>query len=224
VADPTPAQPSPTTVTINVPGEGQGCNSPKGATTGTTLVAGVPTAVPIVITPPCIFAPNGMTNALVLDSKNVPHFASGFLYTDIIVNNQFKTPFKRLPLNIVGEFEDNLDAIAHPLGNPDAVTGVVPVLSQFGKQALAYSIDVSVGQTLHKGDFQVGYAWLRQEQDSAIASFVESDQRAPTNILQNRVYALYRLNPNTVAQFTFWRGRTLNPLLQNASTRQGRPT
>src|SRR5882724_6648716 len=61
VADPTPAQPSPTTVTINVPGEGPGCQSPKGATTGSA--AGL--AVPIVITPPCIFAPNGMTNALV---------------------------------------------------------------------------------------------------------------------------------------------------------------
>jgi hypothetical protein len=212
VADPTPAQPSPTTVTINLPGEGQGCQSPKGATTGSD--AGV--AVPIVITPPCIFSPNGMTNALVVDSKNIPHFASGFLYTDFIINNQFKTPFKRLPLNIVGEFEDNVDAIAHPLGNPDAVTGIAPVLTQFGKQGLAYSIDVSLGQTLHKGDFQVGYAWLRQEQDSAIASFVESDQRAPTNILQNRIYALYRLNPNTVAQFTFWRGRTLNAALQNA--------
>src|SRR5882672_3286206 len=59
VADPAPAQPSPTTVTINVPGEGPGCQSPKGATTGSA--AGL--AVPIVITPPCIFAPNGMTNA-----------------------------------------------------------------------------------------------------------------------------------------------------------------
>src|SRR5882724_10306004 len=212
VADPTPAQPSPTTVTINVPGEGPGCQSPKGATTGSA--AGL--AVPIVITPPCIFAPNGMTNALVVDSKNIPHFASGFLYADFIINNQFKTPFKRLPLNVVGEFEDNLDAIAHPLGNPNSTTGVVPVLSQFGKQALAYSLDVSVGQTLHKGDIQVGYAWLRQEQDSAIASFVESDQRAPTNILQHRFYALYRLNPNTTAGFTFWRGRTLNTALQNA--------
>jgi len=57
---------------------------------------------------------------------------------------------------------------------------------------------------------------LRQEQDSAIASFVESDQRAPTNILQHRFYALYRLNPNTTAGFTFWRGRTLNTALQNA--------
>jgi len=211
----TPPITTPVTITINVPGEGQGCNSPKGATVGTTGGA-TPTATTIVITPPCIFAPNGMTNALVLDSKNIPHFASGFLYADFILNNQFKTPFKRLPLNVVAEYEDNLDAIAHPLGNPDAVTGVVPVLTNIGKQARAYSLDVSVGQTLHKGDFQVGYAWLRQEQDSAIASFVESDQRAPTNILQHRFYALYRLNPNTTAGFTFWHGRTLNTALQNA--------
>jgi len=211
----TPPTTTPVTITINVPGEGQGCASPKAATVGTTGGA-TPTATSVVITPPCIFSPNGMTNALVLDSKNVPHFASGFLYADFIINNQFKTPFKRLPLNVVGEFEDNLDAIAHPLGNPNSTTGVVPVLSQFGKQALAYSLDVSVGQTLHKGDIQVGYAWLRQEQDSAIASFVESDQRAPTNILQHRFYALYRLNPNTTAGFTFWRGRTLNTALQNA--------
>jgi hypothetical protein len=216
VADPAPAQPSPTTVTINVPGEGQGCQTPKGAATGSATVGGLPVAVPIVITPPCIFSPNGMTNALLVDSKGIPHFASGFLYADFIINNQFKTPFKRLPLNVVGEFEDNLDAIAHPLGNPDAVTGIAPVLTQFGKQALAYSLDVSVGQTLHKGDIQVGYAWLRQEQDSAIASFIESDQRAPTNILQHRFYALYRLNPNTTAGFTFWHGRTLNTALQNA--------
>jgi hypothetical protein len=206
---------TPVTVNINVPGEGQGCQSPKGATIGTTGGA-TPTATTIVITPPCIFSPNGMTNALVLDSKNVPHFASGFLYADFIINNQFKTPFKRLPLNVVGEYEDNLDAIAHPLGNPDSKTGIVPILTNLGKQGRAYSVDVSVGQTLHKGDVQVGYAWLRQEQDSAISSFVESDQRAPTNILQHRFYALYRLNPNTTAGFTFWRGRTLNTLLQNA--------
>ena len=220
VADPTPAQPSPTTVTINVPGEGPGCQSPKGATTGSA--AGL--AVPIVITPPCIFAPNGMTNALVVDSKNIPHFASGFLYADFIINNQFKTPFKRLPLNVVGEFEDNLDAIAHPLGNPDSTTGIAPELTNLGKQALAYSLDVSVGQTLHKGDFQIGYAYLRQEQDSAIASFVESDQRAPTNILQHRFYALYRLNANTTAGFTFWRGRALNTSLQNAIFQNRTPT
>jgi len=125
---------------------------------------------------------------------------------------------------VVGEFEDNLDAIAHPLGNPDSTTGIAPELTNLGKQALAYSLDVSVGQTLHKGDFQIGYAYLRQEQDSAIASFVESDQRAPTNILQHRFYALYRLNANTTAGFTFWRGRALNTSLQNAIFQNRTPT
>ena len=206
---------TPVTVNINVPGEGQGCQSPKGATVGTTGGA-TPTATTIVITPPCIFAPNLMTNSLVLDSKNVPHFASGFLYADFILNNQFKTPFKRLPLNVLAEYENNLDAVAHPQSNPDATTGLTKVFTALGKQSHAYYLDVSVGQTAHKGDIQVGYAWLRQEQDSAIASFVESDQRAPTNILQHRFYALYRLNPNTTAGFTFWRGRTLNTALQNA--------
>lgn len=228
VPQPPPGSPqtTPVTITINTPGEGQGCASPKGATIGTTGGA-TPTAVPIVITPNCIFAPNGMTNSLVLDSKNVPHFASGYLYADFIINNQFKTPFKRLPLNVVAEYENNLDAVAHPQSNPDPVTGVPLVFTNLGKQSKAYMLDVSVGQTAHKGDFQVGYAWLRQEQDSAIASFVESDQRAPTNILQHRFYALYRLNPNTTAGFTFWRGRTLNTALQNAvfpgSVKAGQP-
>ena len=216
---------TPTTVTINLPGEGQGCQSPAGAATGTTIVndpvTGLPTnvAVKIVQSPPCIFSPNGMTNGLVLDSKNVPHFASGFLYADFILNNQFKTPWKRFPLNVVAEYENNLDAAAHPLSNPNSTTGVVTTFTSLGKQSHAYYADISLGSPqagMKKGDITVGYAWLRQEQDSAIASFVESDQRAPTNILQHRFYALYKLNPNTVAAYTFWRGRTLNTALQNS--------
>ena len=228
--DPTPLQPTPTTVVINLPGEGQGCAG-KGLLDPPIL--GATKAPSLLITAPCIFAPNGMTNAVTVTANakqagiGTAHFASGFLYADFILSNQFKTPFKRLPLNVVAEYEDNLDAIKHPLGPQDPATGISPVLSNLGSQSHAYLFDVSVGQTAHKGDFQVGYAWLRQEQDSAIASFVESDQRAPTNILQHRFYALYRLNPNTTAGFTFWRGRTLNTALQNAvfpgSVKAGQP-
>jgi hypothetical protein len=114
------------------------------------------------------------------------------------------------------EYENNLDAVAHPYsGTLDAKNQLVQRLD-LGSQGKAYGFDVSLGQTKNKGDFQIGYAYLRQEQDSAIASFVESDQRAPTNILQHRFYALYKMNPNTVASFTFWRGRTLNTALENA--------
>jgi len=178
---------------FNVPGEGQGCakalNSPAFA--------------------PCVFAPNGMTNATFVDAKGNLHFYSGYNYADFILNNQFQTGIKRLPVNLLLELEDNLDAEDHPL---DAKGKVLPGL---GSQNKEYGLDVSVGQVKSKGDVQVGYAWYRQEQDSVIASFAESDQRAPSNILQNKIYGQWKLRPNTTAGFTWWRGRALNTYLEN---------
>jgi hypothetical protein len=177
-----------------VPGEGPGCAKLLG---GTSFA-------------PCAFAPNGMTNGTLIDSKGNAHFYSGFNYADFILNNQFKMGIDRLPLNLLLEFEDNLDAENHPL---DSKGKIIPSL---GSQNKEYGVDVSVGQLKNKNDIQIGYAWLRQEQDSVIASFAESDQRAPTNILQNRVYGLWKVRANTVAGVTWWHGRTLNTNLENA--------
>ena len=192
---PTPTGgPTPPPITgIPVPGEGQGCA--KGT--------GLPSY------PPCVFAPNGMTNATYVDAKGVPHFYSGYNYADFIINNQFQTPLPRLPVNVLVEFLDNLDAEAHPLGTKGQV------LTNLGSQNKEYGFDANVGQLKNKNDFQIGYSWYREEQDAAIASFVESDQRAPTNILQNRFYALWKLRANTVAGFTWWHGRALNTYLEN---------
>jgi hypothetical protein len=184
--------PSPITG-IPVPGEGQGCA--KGLNFNSY--------------PPCVFAPNGMTNATYVDSKGAVHFYSGYNYADFILNNQIQTGFKRLPVNLLLEFLDNLDAEAHPLDTKGRV------LTNLGSQNKEYGFDASVGQTKNKNDIQLGYAWYREEQDAAIASFVESDQRAPTNILQNRIYALWKLRANTLASFTWWRGRALNTYLEN---------
>jgi Putative porin len=192
---PTPAggtAPAPITG-IPVPGEGQGCAK------GTGLPA----------YPPCVFAPNGMTNATYVDAKGVPHFYSGYNYADFILPNQIQTGFSRLPINILLEFLDNLDAENHPLNTKGQV------IRTLGSQNKEYGFDASVGQTKNKNDIQVGYAWYREEQDAAIASFVESDQRAPTNILQNRFYALWKLRANTLASFTWWHGRVLNTYLEN---------
>jgi TolA-binding protein len=178
---------------IPIPGEGQGCakgfNAPS--------------------YPPCEFAPNGMTNATYVDSKGVPHFYSGYNYADFILNNQIQDGISRLPINLLLEFLDNLDAETHPLGSKGQV------LSNLGSQNKEYGFDFSLGQTKNKNDLQFGYSWYREEQDAAIASFVESDQRAPTNILQNRIYALWKLRANTLASFTWWRGRTLDTYLEN---------
>jgi len=156
-----------------------------------------------------VFAPNGMTNATYLDAKGVPHFYSGYNYADFILPNQIQTGLPRLPVNILLEFLDNLDAESHPLGTKGQV------LTHLGSQNKEYGFDASVGQVKNKNDIQVGYAWFREEQDAAIASFVESDQRAPTNVLQNRFYALWKLRANTVASFTWWHGRALNTYLEN---------
>jgi hypothetical protein len=184
--------PSPITG-IPVPGEGQGCA--KG--------------VSFTSFPPCVFAPNGMTNATYVDATGVAHFYSGYNYADFILNNQIQTGLTRLPVNLLLEFLDNLDAEAHPLNTKGAVIRTV------GSQNKEYGFDFSVGQVKNKNDIQLGYAWSREEQDAAIASFVESDQRAPTNILQNRIYALWKLRANTLASFTWWHGRALNTNLEN---------
>ena len=201
-----------TTYTINVPapGEGPGCATIKGGSpfpqaASSTLVGG------------CAFAANGMTNSTYLDANGNAHFLSGFLYADLILNNQFKTGLARFPINVLLEFENNLNAAAHPYDY--TATGVQSTSTpnaSLGKQSKAYMFDFSVGQQKKKHDFQVGYAFEREEQDAVIASWGESDQRAPPNVLQHRIYALWRVAPNTTAGFTWWHGRTLDPYLENA--------
>ena len=179
------------------PGEGPGCASGSPATGG------------------CFFGPNGITNSTYLDPGGTPHFYSQFLYADFILNNTIKTGWARLPLNIIGEYEDNLDAKAHPLDSTGAVA------TNLGSQSHAYLVDASLGQTKNRNDIQFGYAWLRQEQDSVIASFNESDQRAPTNVLQHRIYGLWKVRSNVTAGYTLWLGRTLNSNLQHAALGPG---
>jgi len=178
---------------IPIPGEGQGCAK------GLNFPA----------FPPCVFAPNGMTNATYVDSKGIPHFYSEFSYVDFIWNNQIQEGISRLPINLLVEFLDNPDAAAHPLDTKGHV------ITSLGSQNKEYGFDFSLGQTRNKNDVQFGYSWYREEQDAAIASFVESDQRAPTNILQNRFYALWKVRANALASFTWWHGRALNTFLEN---------
>jgi hypothetical protein len=165
-----------------------------------------------------------MNNATFVDAAGHLHFLSGFLYADLILNNQFKTPWSRLPVNLLLEYENNLNASAHPFDF--TVKGLVPdpgaaTRKDLGSQSHVYLADISIGQQKNRGDIQVGYAFLRHEQDATITAFNESDQRAPSNILQHRFYALWRIRQNTTAAFTWWHGRTLDPFLQNATLASG---
>ncbi len=179
---------------VQSPGEGPGC------ATG----SGFPT------TAPCVYGPQGFTNATFTDGAGKLHFLSGFLYADFILNNQIRTGWSRFPVNLTLEYENNLNAANHPLDSQGNV------LTDLGKQSHAYQVDFSLGQLKNRNDIQIGYAWYRQEQDSAISSFLESENRAPSNLLQNRISANWKMRSNTVASYNWWIGRTLNSNLQHA--------
>ena len=152
------------------------------------------------------FAPNGMTNCTVGVSPN-RRFCSGFFYADFIDNITVKTPWEKLPFVLLLEYQQNLNAAT------SLVTGT--------KQDKSYGFDVSLGQTKKKNDLQFGYGFWRQEQDAVIASFNESDQRSPTNVLQHRIYFNWKVRNNVTFSVTDWIGRTLNTALPNAKRAPG---
>ena len=188
---------------IPVPGEGPGCQAPKNGVT-------VPTFAP------CAFSPNGLTNSIFIGPDGKPHYTSEFTYGDLILNNQFKTGLARFPFNLLLEAEQNLSAAGHPLSPPTSKAPDGVLRADLGRQSHGYLIDASLGQLRNRNDIQMGYAWQRLEQDAILSSFAESDQRAPTNIVQHRIYGLWKLRSNVVASYTLWIGRTLNPSLENA--------
>lgn len=160
-----------------------------------------------------VFAPNGMTNATVTTTSggvSITRFLSGFLYSDLILDSNVATGFSKLPnWRILVEYLDNLNAADHPLSTTGAV------LTNVGSQSHMYRVQTELGQQKKQGDWMLTYSFHRQEQDSAIASFVESDQRAPTNIVQHTFAAMYRVKNNVTLSYTQWIGRTLNSNLQN---------
>jgi hypothetical protein len=160
------------------------------------------------------FASNGMTNAfltLTNGTTTVRKFYSQFLYSDVILDNNISTGLKKLPnWRILLEYLDNLNAQDHPLlANGSVATNL-------GRQSHLYRVETSLGQQRNRGDWQFTYSFHRQEQDSVIATFDESDQRAPTNIVQHTFVVAYRVRNNTSLSYTQWIGRTLNSNLQNA--------
>jgi hypothetical protein len=142
------------------------------------------------------------TNATVGTGSSLG-YASKFLYTDILSNTTVQTGVDALPLRV------QLDWVV----NPRAATG----------ENMGYYAEASLGRNQERNDMQFGYSFARVEQDAVIAAFNESEFRAPTNILQHRVFWSWLPQRNTTALVTYWLGRTLNSTLQNAAVPAGLP-
>lgn len=135
-------------------------------------------------------------------------FVSKFAYADFIVNTNIKTPWARWPINLLAEYEKNLDAVNES-----------PTAS--GKQDTAYWLEASIGQTRNKNDLLFGYSFGHMEQDAFISQFGDSDFRAETNAIQHRLYANWKVRNNTTLSYTLFVGRTLDCRLQNAAKSPG---
>lgn len=163
-----------------------------------TTGVGTPTATPTA-QPARIINANAMTNRTVVTGTGTGQrraFLSDFMYSDLILNINVRTPWTRFPINVLGEYQKNLRAR-------------VP-------QDDMYYIEFTMGQTRNKNDVQFGYSYARIEQDALISQFVESDYRTPTNLKQNRLFFNWALSSNVTANYTLFIGKTLDTSLQNA--------
>jgi hypothetical protein len=195
---------TPSYLVLNWRNEGILLNAPAfagaEAVSGTTSIVCNPVTA-LNTNPSCAFASRPylhMTNAYkvisVADNGNVERaLLSKFLYSDLILKNTIDTGLKRWPWQVTLEYMDNLRAASN--------------------RSHVYMVQTSFGQTRNQNDFLVGYGFVRQEQDSAIASFVDDDQRQPTNIVEHSFFAQYRLRPKVLLAWKLRVGRVLDSSL-----------
>jgi hypothetical protein len=81
------------------------------------------------------------------------------------------------------------------------------------KERSGYWIETTIGKQKEAKDVQFGYTYARIEKDAVISAFNESDLRASTNVLQNKLQFAYMVKSNLTAQFTAWVGKLAHPLL-----------
>ncbi|MGH9557254.1 MAG: putative porin, partial [Terriglobales bacterium] len=147
-------------------------------------------------------AGNRNTNST-LGSGAAIAYASGFLYAAFQADTTVPTPWERFPARLLLNFVDN----------PRAASD----------QRHGFWGEVQFGRLHNRNDLQFGYGFARIEQDAVLAAFNESEQRAPTNVVQHRIALQWLAQKNTTASFTGWIGRTLDRSLQNAALPAGLP-
>jgi hypothetical protein len=135
------------------------------------------------------------TNAVVVRNGQ-SFYASGFRYANLIVENAVKTPWASWPVTVALEFQRNLEADS--------------------SRDSAKSFRIDLGRAQQRGDWGLSWHIFRVEQDAILASFGESDWRAPSNVLQQRLEANRMINRNVQLGITLYRGRTLDSTLPGA--------
>jgi hypothetical protein len=168
---------------------------------------------------------NGVLQTIPTSSATITNaqFASKFGLFDGIAKFDISTPYKRLPVTLLGDYVQNTRACAN-VGNLTALgttgPGVVPgatattVVAQNApcnsRERRGYWLEGRVGRLAERGDFQFAYTRMMIEREAVMGAFNFSDARQNSNVSQHRVEMFYQAHKNVQLVFTGLIGRPLN--------------
>lgn len=123
-------------------------------------------------------------------------YVSDFNLFDVIAATTF-SGWERWPLKLTGEYVYNRGA------RTPGDTG--------------YSIELSAGQVLEKGDWRFGYGYSVAEVDAVLAAFSQDNTTIGTNYRQHALYVDYVLMDRIVLDATFYRYRPYDAAFSGAN-------
>jgi hypothetical protein len=149
-------------------------------------------------------------------------FASKFGLFDAIAKFDFTTPYKRLPIAILGDYVQNTRACANmsnvtlgktgPSTTPGPTSTVVVAATApcNSRERRGYWLEGRVGRLSERGDVQFAYTRMMIEREAVMGAFNFSDMRQNSNVSQHRLELFYQAHKNVQLEFTGLFGRPLN--------------
>ena len=132
-------------------------------------------------------------------------YCSRFLYLNSILTLGVNTGRPRWPVNFTFDFNNNTRAQRIIQSNTASPTGRAA-----NPERSAYWAEVQFGRLSEAKDIQFGYTFVRIERDALIGAFNESDLRAGTNLVQQRLNFSYQWFNNVSLNYALWMGRLAN--------------
>ncbi len=146
-------------------------------------------------------------------------FNSKFALFDAIARFDITTPYKRVPLVVLGDYVQNTRACANAANvaasqaafvAPAGVTVTTSNPACFSRERRGYWLEARAGRLQETGDLQLSYTRMFIEKEAVMGAFNFSDLRQNSNVSEHRIEAIYQGYKNVQLQFTGLFGRPLN--------------
>lgn len=143
------------------------------------------------------------TNAINRDGR----LASGFNLIDFIGRLDL-TSSKRWPTTLIFNFVHNTQTHDVSVAGPGGTT-----LFLNNDENNGYWAEIQVGRARERGDWLLGYTFIRIEKDAVLTPFNASDVLQPSDVLTHRFTVNYMADPHVLLTFTSYIGQRPNGLL-----------